>query len=105
MSVDPLRENTAHIVVERMYFIFFYKQRWSLAVMTAETRPTREAIRQYYWHTLVGFDDRLNRSLGLPVSLIEWGVEEPNWEEVYHQRLPGRHSLPPGVLSRRTTRW
>ena len=94
-----------NILLERCYFIFFYQQRWSLPVISLEPRLMREVVRQYYWHSLVGYDDRINRALGIPISYIEWSVEEPNWEDVYRQRLTGRHRPRSGVLSRRTTRW
>ena len=96
------------ILLERCYFIFFYQQRWSLAVMSVEPPRARNEIRARYWHTLVGFDDRTNRALGLHVGFLEWGGEEPDWEDVYRQRLlrlTGRRHLPPSVLSRRVTRW
>ena len=94
-----------NILLERCYFIFFYQQCWSLPVLSLGPRLMREAVRQYYWHSLVGYDDRVNRALGLHVRFLAGSVEEPDWEEVYRQRLTGLYRPPPGVLSRRTNRW
>ena len=94
-----------NILLERCYFIFFYQQCWSLPVLSRMPQPRCEAIRQVYWHSLVGFDDRINRALGFRVRYIEWSPEEPNWEDVYRQRLTDRHGPRSRVLTRRTTRW
>ena len=94
-----------NILLERCYFIFFYQQCWSRPVISRMPRLMREAIRQFYWHSLVGYDDRINRALGIRVRYIEWSLEKPNWEEVCRQQLTDRHRPRSSVLTRRTTRW
>lgn len=69
-----------------------YKEKWPLSRMSEEDRQTREAIRQFYRHTLVQFDEEMNRWLGLPVVQTQWLCEPPDWEELYRARVQGRPS-------------